>query len=195
MLPCLRSIHGQAPVKADDTMRSSFFKIILLLSVSLAVVLGQTWTENDALLIANVRAEEAMTAGGDADAAGMAHALTMDYGFKDRQMPQIVFFGDSITAFGFATGDSESVKQILKAGPDYKGWVVRLNDTLQQQAYLHNLAFKAGTNTRGFNQSMPLVMEQIKAVAQDVALVNIAFGANGAGGGHVAEQCCHPYRC
>lgn len=162
-------------------MRGSFLTTFLLLSVSIASVLGQTWTENDALLIQSVRAEEAMAAGGDTvgDASDMAHALTMDYGFKDRKMPQMVFFGDSITNFGFADGSDSVAAKTLHLTPAYKGWVVRLNDTLQQQAYLHNLAFKAGMNTIGFNQSLPLVLEQIKAIAQDGALVNIAFGANG----------------
>jgi lysophospholipase L1-like esterase len=162
-------------------MRSSFITAFLLLSAPLAANLCQAMTENEALLMQSVRADDAMLPGGDTDAAAasMAHAMTYGYGFKDRKMPQIVFFGDSITAFGFETGSSEYIQRVLKVGPEYKGWVVKLNDTLQQQAYLHNLAFKAGTNTRGFNQSLPLVLDQIKAVAQDVALVNIGFGANG----------------
>jgi hypothetical protein len=164
-------------------MRGSFLTTLLLLSMPVALVFGQTWTENDAIFIESVRAEEAVAAGGDA-ASEMAHALTMDYGFKDRKMPQIVFFGDSITAFGFSNGDSE-VAKVLRVAPDYKGWVATLNETLQQQAYLHNLAFKAGTNTKGFNKSLPLVLEQIKGIAQDVALVNIGFGANGGCGCHL----------
>lgn len=107
-----------------------------------------------------------------------ASPLVMDYGFKDQKQAQLVFFGDSITNFGF-TGPGDLANQ-FKLGPDYKGWALQLNDTLGHAGALVNMAFKAGTNTKGLNQSLTLLLEQMKPVAQDIALVNLAFGANDA---------------
>jgi lysophospholipase L1-like esterase len=107
-----------------------------------------------------------------------ASPLVLDYGFKDQKRPQLVFFGDSITNFGF-TGPGDLANQ-FKLGAEYKGWALQLNDTLGHAGAMLNLAFKAGTNTKGLNQSLPLLLEQMKPVAQDIALVNLAFGANDA---------------
>jgi hypothetical protein len=107
-----------------------------------------------------------------------ARGLVFNYGFRDQKRPQMIFLGDSITGFGFMSAGPDADK--FNLGHDFKGWAVRLNETLQNQAAFMNLAFKAGTNTRGFNQSMPLLFEQLKTIAPDVALVNIAFGANDA---------------
>lgn len=107
-----------------------------------------------------------------------ARTMVYDYGFRDQKKPQMVFFGDSITDFGF-WGPGPKADQ-FNLGPDFKGWAYQLNDTLDHQAAMLNLAFKAGTNTKGFNQSMALVFEQMKPYAQDIALVNLAFGANDA---------------
>lgn len=93
--------------------------------------------------------------------------------------PQIILVGDSITAFGFVDASQPDAGK-YNFGPNYHGWAVLLNDTLQQQANVVNMAFKAGTNTKGFNQSLPLWLDQIKRIAHEVALVNIAFGANDA---------------
>lgn len=107
-----------------------------------------------------------------------ASTLVVDYGFKDQKQAQLIFFGDSITNFGF-TGPGDLANK-FELGPDYKGWALQLNDTLGHAGAMINMAFEAGTNTRGLNQSLTLLLEQMKPIAQDVALVNLAFGANDA---------------
>lgn len=149
---------------------------LVLLSLQFALVLSSQIDQFDQSLPQQWELEGSSSSSSEDSTA--ARALVYDYGFRDQKRPQIVFFGDSITNFGFMSAGPDADK--FKLGPDFKGWAVRLNETLQNQAALMNLAFKAGTNTRGFNQSMPLLFEQLKKVAPDVALVNIAFGANDA---------------
>lgn len=100
-----------------------------------------------------------------------------DFRFRAQGKPQIILIGDSITAFGFVP-QSEGGK--FGFGPDFRGWALMLNDTLQSQAHIENVAFKAGNNTKEFRVALPALIEQLKPIAHEVALVNIAFGINDA---------------
>lgn len=112
------------------------------------------------------------------DHAEVMDTILTDFKFSLQGRPQIILLGDSITALGFWKAGPEGDK--FGFGPDYRGWVLMLNDTLQDQAHIENVAFKAGKNTRGFREALPALIEQLKPIAHEVALVNIAFGANDA---------------
>lgn len=106
-----------------------------------------------------------------------AHTMVEDYGLRLQGRPQILLFGDSITALGFLDAPEGSNLGYTK---DYRGWAVLLNETLQNQAHVQNLAFVAGKNTRGLKGALHQLIEQLKPIAHEVVLVNLEFGANDA---------------
>lgn len=104
----------------------------------------------------------------------------LDLGLRLQGRPQILLLGDSITGFGFVSGGPEGDAAKYGFSPDYRGWALMLNDTLQNQAHIQNLAFAAGDNSQTFKQRLSALVEQIKPIAHEVALLNIAFGLNDA---------------
>jgi len=141
--------------------------LLLLAAVYLQAATAQfnTYAETDYLLNALRESE------------GEVSALGMNWGFQHLDKPQVVFLGDSITAFGFVDGGPDAEK--FHFGPGFRGWAVLLNETLGHQAALVNSA-KGGSSTKGLNSTLPFLLEQLRPIARDVALVNIAYGANDA---------------
>lgn len=153
--------------------------VVVLLAVGafclqIAVVAAQydTYLESERLLRLLKGSAELLNNG-----STPATALVKDYGFRDQGKPQIILIGDSITAFGFVDGGPEA--QQFQFGPGFRGWAVLLNETLGHKAALVNMA-QGGSSTKGLNNSMPLMFQQLRQYAKDVALVIIGFGANDA---------------
>lgn len=97
---------------------------------------------------------------------------------RDQGKPQIILLGDSNTQNGFLDCRSCGVFE-WALGSTYRGWAVLLNETLHHQAALVNMGV-GGATTKWFNTWMPLWLEQLKDIANDVVLVNIMYGTNDA---------------
>lgn len=148
-------------------------KVVLLLLLLAAVCLQAAIAADDV----DTYAETEYLLNALREREGESSVLGMNWGFKHMDKPQVVFLGDSITAFGFVDGGPDVEK--FHFGPGFRGWTVLLNDTLGHQAALVNSA-KGGSSTKGLNATLPFLLEQLKPFAREVALVNIAYGANDA---------------